>query len=270
MSSTARPRPVTPVGILADRLTGIRHRLAELGTVDADLLDEVGVACELAAGLEPYLDACTTPESPALAELDRRTRAQDWSQHDGSFVEQEMLSGHLEGQLLGFLVGLTGAQQVLEIGMFTGYASLAMAQALPAGGRVVALEIDPAVADFALQCFKESLAGEKISVRVGPALETLTELAAAGERFDLVFLDADKGGYLAYLDTLLSTELLAPGALVCVDNTLLQGEPWAGTPSTNGAAIADFNRAVVADNRVEQVLVPLRDGLTLIRRVRAT
>ena len=108
--------------------------------------------------------------------------------------------------------------------------------------------------------------GHKIDVRVGPALDTLRGLV--GETFDLVFVDADKAGYLGYLDALLELELLAPHGLICVDNTLMQGQPWtSGEPSANGAAIAAFNRAVAADPRVEQVLIPLRDGLTLIRRV---
>ena len=85
--------------------------------------------------------------------------------------------------------------------------------------------------------------------------------------FELVFIDADKAGYLDYLEFLLDNPLLAPGAVMVVDNTLLQGEPWVVTTSRNGAAIASFNAAVAADPRVAQVLLPLRDGLTLIRRV---
>jgi caffeoyl-CoA O-methyltransferase len=157
---------------------------------------------------------------------------------------------------------------VLEIGMFTGYSALAMAEALPANGEVVACEVDTYVAEFAQQCFKESADGSKISVRVAPALETMQQLAAAGEVFDLVFIDADKAGYIDYLNLLLTTGLLAPGGLICADNTLMQGQPYlSGIPTPNGIAIAKFNQAVANDVRVEQVLLPLRDGLTLIRRV---
>ncbi|MBC8093956.1 MAG: class I SAM-dependent methyltransferase, partial [Pseudonocardia sp.] len=204
--------------------------------------------------------------------LARRTAARDWDTRSGAGVaaalEQEMLSGHVEGQTLKFLVHMTRARRVLEIGMFTGYSALAMAEALPDDGELVACEIDADVAEFARGCFAESPAGRRISVRVAPALDTLRELAAEGARFDLVFVDADKAGYLGYLAALLSGDLLAPNAVVAVDNTLMQGQPYLADGSTaNGAAIAAFNRAVADDQRVEQVLLPLRDGLTLIRRV---
>ena len=275
MAAPSTPRPVTPVSILADRLAWIREHL---GAVDPRLVAEVGRAAELAAGLDAYTARLTTPESEPLRALAERTAREDWGHHTGG-LEQEMLSGHLEGQLLAFLVHATGAWQVLEIGMFTGYSALAMAEALESRGgegRVVACEIDADVARFAQECFAASPAGSRIDVRVGPALDTLASLAEAGAAYDLVFIDADKAGYVSYLTRLLDADLLTPGALVCVDNTLMQGEPWLaeklggrwGAQSTaNGAAIADFNEAVAADPRVEQVVLPVRDGITLIRRV---
>ncbi len=253
------PRPVTPVGILAALL----DELAD-GT-DPALLRR---ARELAGGLDPYLSRCTTPESPVLRRLVERTQAHDWSH---GRLEQEMLSGHVEGQMLKMLVHLTRATRVLDVGMFTGYSALAMAEALPADGRVVACEIDADVAAFAQETFGESDAGSRIDVRVGPADATLKELSAVGETFDLVFIDADKAGYVGYLATLLDAGLLAPHGVICADNTLMQGQPYvAGASTANGEAIAAFNRAVVAEPRVEQVLLPLRDGLTLIRRVDGT
>jgi caffeoyl-CoA O-methyltransferase len=202
-----------------------------------------------------------------------RTQAENWPQRftdgaTGQPLEQEMLSGHVEGQALKFLVHLTQAQRVLEIGLFTGYSALAMAEALPVEGVLIACEVDAFAAEFAQQCFDQSPDGHKIAIKVAPAQQTLTDLAAAGERFDLVFIDADKAGYVGYLNQLLATELLAPNALICVDNTLMQGQPYlAGAATANGQAIAIFNQAVVDDPRVEQVLLPLRDGLTLIRRI---
>jgi caffeoyl-CoA O-methyltransferase len=170
--------------------------------------------------------------------------------------------------LLKMLVHATRARRVLEIGMFTGYSALAMAEALPANGRVVACEVDADVAEFALGRFRDAACGERIDVRVGPAADTLTELAAAGEEFDLVFIDADKAGYLGYVSAVLDDELVAAHGLICVDNTLMQGQPWTAVePSANAVAIAAFNEAVTDDPRVEQVIIPLRDGLTLIRRV---
>lgn len=267
------PRPVTPMGILVEKLDA----LVELAD-GTGLRDAVREARDLAAGLDPYLTRSTSPESPALRSLAEATAAHDWTRRNatGPFLEQEMLSGHVEGQFLKMLVHATRARRVLDVGMFTGYSALAMAEALPAGGRVVACEVDADVAEFATRCFRASEDGHRIDVRVGPAAATLDALAADGEVFDLVFVDADKAGYLGYLDAVLDGGLLAPHGLVCVDNTLMQGQPWAAGdppadgPSSNGTAIAAFNEAVAADKRVEQVLVPLRDGLTLIRRVDRT
>jgi caffeoyl-CoA O-methyltransferase len=268
--SVKSPRPVTPLGILATKLKHLSQQLEAL-EIDPMLKSELREACELASGLDPYLSHCTTPESPALASLVQRTQAEDWSQrasNDVPQLEQEMLSGHVEGQTLKFLVHLTQAKRVLEIGMFTGYSALAMAEALPDDGELVACEVDAYVAKFAQQCFDESPSGHKILVKVAPAMLTLKQLAAANETFDLVFIDADKSSYMNYVNLLLDTDLLAPNGLICADNTLMQGQPYSSGESTaNGVAIAAFNQTVVDDPRVEQVLLPLRDGLTLIRRM---
>jgi caffeoyl-CoA O-methyltransferase len=268
----APPRPVTPLGILAAKLDGVCVRLGGLRDVDPALIAELTAASALATGLDPYLSRCTTPESPALGALVRRTTEHDWSQRHGEDVvaalEQEMLSGHVEGQVLKFLVHMTRARHVLELGMFTGYSALAMAEALPPDGRVVACEIDGDVAAFARKCLAASPCAAKIDIRVGPAQTTLERLTATDKRFDLVFVDADKASYLAYVRTVLDSSLLAANGVIAVDNTLLQGEPYLpGEPTSNGAAIADFNRAIADDPRVEQVVLPLRDGLTLIRWV---
>jgi len=137
---------------------------------------------------------------------------------------------------------------------------------LPDDGHIVACELDPYTARFAQRQFDRSRHGKKIQIEVGPAGETLKRLAGKDERFDFVFIDADKSGYREYYRQLFDLHLLAPNALICVDNTLLQGEPYIdGETSRNGKAVADFNQTVAGDPRVEQVLVPLRDGITLIR-----
>ena len=278
ISEPGLPRPVTPMSIIASRLDRLSERLEAAGGLPSSITSELREICELAGGLDSYLGRWTTPESADLQMLAHRTEAQDWRQHPGDLgpghlpqpghLEQEMLSGHVEGQTLKMLVHATRARRVLEIGMFTGYSALAMAEALPDGGQVVACEIDPEVAAFAQRCFGESRAGHKILIKVGPALDTLRQLSAGGDTFDLVFIDADKAGYIDYLTTLLDSDLLAPQGLICVDNTLMQGQPWvSGEPTANGIAIAEFNEKVAADTRVEQVIVPLRDGMTLVRRV---
>lgn len=262
-------RPVTPVAIVADTLHRLCAHLEESGDagLPAALLADVRRAAAVAGGLDPYTSALSTPASPALVALAERTDAEDWDARGGT-LEREMLSGHVEGQTLAMLVHATGARRVLEVGMFTGYSAVAMAEALPDDGMVVACELDEGVAAFAQECFTASPAGERIEVRVGPALETLHDLARDGHVFDLVFVDADKPGYADYLGALLDHGLLSARGLLVVDNTLMQGEPWLpGEPTRNGAAIASFNQVLADDERVEQVVLPVRDGVTLVRRV---
>ena len=257
----APARPVTPVGIAAALLASVESRL---DGGDPDVLADLARARSLLHGLDDYVARCTSPASPALVALEDRTRREPWEGH----LEQEMLSGHVEGAFLRMLVAITGARRVLEIGMFTGYSALAMAEAMPTDGQLVACELDVRAAAIARERFADSPAAGVIDVRLGPAQATLRALGVDGEPFDLVFIDADKGGYATYLDLLLDLGLLSPGAVVCVDNTLLQGEPWTSSaPTANGAAIAAFNARVAADDRLEQVLLPVRDGVTLIRRV---
>lgn len=266
-------RPVTPLGILAKTLLEIVQKIEAIDTVEPTLKAEIVHAYQLAAGLDPYLEKCTTPESEPLRELAFNTAQEKWSQKWEEQVteiplEEEMLSGHLEGQVLQMFVKMTQAVNILEIGMFTGYSALAMAEALPSEGYLVACEVDPYVAQFAQECFNNSPHGHKIKVKVGPALATLQQLAEAKESFDLVFIDADKKGYIDYFNYLLESHLLSAKGIICVDNTLLQGEPYLNQErSSNGEAIAQFNHHVANDPRVEQVLLPLRDGLTIIRRI---
>lgn len=265
-------RPVTPVGILVQQLEQAVQQ-ANQANVPPTLMVALEQAKALASGLDPYLEECTTPESAALAALAKKTATEDWSKRfsDGETVrqlEQEMLSGHIEGQILKMFVHMTGAKRILEIGMFTGYSVLAMAEALPDDGYLIACEVDQYVSDFARSCFEQSSCKDKIQVVVGPAMQTLQQLAERRECFDLVFIDADKKEYVDYFTTLLDRDLLSPNGFICVDNTLLQGQPYLPVEqqTPNGVAIARFNRFIAEDARVEQVLLPVRDGLTIIRR----
>lgn len=266
---------MTPVGIAADLLATALQRIEGSAEVPDDVRRDLARAHALVAGLDDYTARCTSPASGALVALEARTRAEPWGEA-GAGLEQEMLSGHVEGAFLRMLVEISKARRVLEIGMFTGYSALAMAEALPADGLLVACEVDQRAADIARSVFAETPVGALVDVRVGDATATLRELAAAGEVFDLVFVDADKAGYLGYLDALLDLDLLAADGLVVLDNTLMQGLPWApgdesaaaNSAARNGAAIAAFNDRLGADDRVRQVLLPLRDGVTLVRRAR--
>jgi len=266
-------RPVTPLGILVQQLEQIVEQGKEEG-ISSQLQSAIESAFELGAGLDPYLEEITTQESEALANLDRKTREEDWSQSfsDGETVrrlEQEMLSGHIEGQMLKMFVHMTGAKRILEVGMFTGYSALAMAEALPENGRVLALEVDPYTAQFGRNCFDVSPHGQKIEIRVDSAINSMKKLAADGQTFQLAFLDADKTEYQDYYRLLLEEGLLEDGGYIFVDNSLLQGQAYLPLEkrTLNGDAIAQFNQMVADDPRVEQVLLPLRDGLTLIRKL---
>lgn len=265
-------RAVSPGSIIAARLTQLLEQANGLPALSADFLSSLKEVEQLASGLEPYLGSCTTPQSPELARLVEQTQSTDWkkrfSSGDTSLeLESEMVSGHVEGQFLKMLVGAMQATRVLEIGLFTGYSALAMAEALPHHGKLVACEIDPFAASFAQAQFARTSHQHKISVLVGDALDSVRGLSNARESFDLIFIDADKAGYQAYLDIVLEGSLLATNGLICVDNTLMQGQPYmSGAPTANGLTIAAFNRSVSADPRIEHVMLPIRDGVSLIRR----
>jgi len=239
---------------------------------EQDLLDLIKDCNGLIYSLDEYIEAQSTKPSKALVELEKRTNEINW---DAAFengdtklhLEKEMVSGAVEGQFLKMLVALTGARRVLEIGSFTGYASLAMAESLPDDGELIACEYDPYAATFARNYLQNVEYGKKIRILTGEAKQTLVDLAS-GDTFDLVFIDADKSNYLPYYEAIMNAGLVRMGGLICVDNTLYQGEVYAPqTKTTNGEAVKIFNAAVAQDPRVEQVVLPLRDGITLIRRV---
>jgi len=274
MNDSARDglRPVTPHDILVELIDRIAARLPAQG-VDDDLQQLVARARALSQGLHPYLECHTSAPSPSLERLERRTQQTDWAEtfargETQVELEAEMLCGPVEARFLAMLVGISGARRVLEIGLFTGYSALAMAEALPTDGRLVALEREAWLVEFSREHFADNEHGRKITVQTGPAEQSLRALKDEAETFDLVFIDADKAGYCRYLDAVLDG-LLAPGGLVVVDNTLLQGQPWLEQRGSSGEAIAAFNERVVRDERLEHVMIPLRDGISLIR-VRST
>ena len=264
-------RPVTPWDILVEKLTSLGEQAKSIADLDASFLQTLSESLVLAQGMNRYIGSITTEESGDLQNLVQRTQSEDWQKRfqDGDTtlgLEQEMVSGHIEGQFLKMLVHATQAKAILEIGLFTGYSALAMAEALPADGEIVACEIDPYAADFARHCFEATAHNSKIAIEVGPAKDSLLTLANQGRQFELIFIDADKAGYIAYLDFVISNGLLTKGGLIVIDNTLMQGEPYTrNNIGANGEAIEKFNQFVAADRRVEQVVLPIRDGITLIR-----
>lgn len=204
--------------------------------------------------VEAYTEAHTTPPPALLQELaGETTRTLDAPQ---------MMVGPVEGRFLEFLVWATGARRVLEIGTFSGYSALSMAAGLGEGGTVVTCEIDPKAADVARRYVAASPWASVIDIRLGPALETLGTLDGP---FDLVFVDADKAGYEAYLEAVLPK--LSERGLVVVDNTLWSGRVLdPGDTDEDTEAIRSFNDRTRADPRLVCVQLPVRDGVTLVRR----
>jgi caffeoyl-CoA O-methyltransferase len=174
----------------------------------------------------------------------------------------QMLVGPLEGAFLKMMTQLVGAKRVLEIGMFTGYSALCFAEALPPDGTVVTCEINEKSAAVARRYFAQAPVGSKISIRMGPALDTMRAISSP---FDLIFIDADKINYLNYYRRAL--DLLAPNGVILIDNVLWSGEVLKQPPPDEStAAIQHLNRTVAADSRVSAVLVPIRDGILVVRR----
>ncbi|XP_046881320.1 D-threitol dehydrogenase isoform X1 [Hypomesus transpacificus] len=166
------------------------------------------------------------------------------------------------------LVHTSKSRRILEIGMFTGYGALSMAEGLPEDGSLVACELEPYLKEFAQPIFDKSPHGKKITVKIGSAMDTLKELASKGEQFDLIFIDADKNNYIHYYNYILDNNLLCVSGILCVDNSLFKAKVYLkDTTDENGIALRDFNEFVRRDPRVEQVIVPLRDGISIIRRV---
>jgi caffeoyl-CoA O-methyltransferase len=172
-----------------------------------------------------------------------------------------MMVGPLEGQFLGWLVRISQSRNVLEIGTFTGYSSISMALALPDGGRITSLDVNEETTAVARRYAAEAGVADRIDYRVGPALDTLAELDGP---WDLVFIDADKPNYVNYYEEVLPK--LAGGGFIVADNVLWSGRVVEPDPDDNTQAIKGFNDHVAGDDRVEQLMLSVRDGMTLIRR----
>ena len=209
----------------------------------------------VSAEIEGYATAHSVVEPPHLAALAARTREQ-------LGPRSGMMVGHLEGALLAQLVAVTGARRILEIGTFTGYSALWMASALPADGSIVTCDISEEHVAIARAAFAGHEDGAKIDSRLGPALDTIASLDGP---FDLVFIDADKSTYDAYFEAVLPK--LAAGGVILVDNVLWRGQVLAGSSDdADTAALIAFNDKVRDDRRVVAVMLPIRDGITVIRR----
>lgn len=210
--------------------------------------------------LERYIEQHTEPEAELLRQLDRETHQR--------MIAPRMLSGHVQGRLLEMIVRMLRPRRVLEIGTFTGYSALSMAAGLEEGARLDTIEVDDELEEMAQSYFDRSPHGSKIRLHIGSALEVAPTLDT---QFDLVFIDGDKREYPAYYRMLLGDDggkaLVHSGSILIADNILWSGkvvEPVAPN-DRHTQALLEFNHLAVKDPRVENVIVPIRDGLNIVR-----
>ena len=199
--------------------------------------------------IEAYAERYTTAGWDGFGRLADETRATQSA--------PQMMVGDVEGAFLSFLVAMTNAKWVVEVGTFTGWSSIAMARALPPDGRIVTCDVNEETTAVARRYAEEAGVADRIEYRLGPAVETLATLDGP---FDLAFIDADKGGYVDYYEAILPK--LAPNGVIAADNTLFGLD----SDGENARGISRFNEHVLHDDRVEAVLLPFREGVTLIRR----
>jgi caffeoyl-CoA O-methyltransferase len=200
-----------------------------------------------------YAEAHTTPPSELMQRLAEETR--------GTLRSPQMLTGVIEGRLLEFLVFALRPQRVLELGTYSGYSSLSMAAQLPPGGHIDTCEVDETHAAVARRYLDEAGVGDRVTIHLGPALETIERLE--GE-FDLIFIDADKANYPAYYEALVPR--LSSNGIMVLDNTLWSGRVAEPPDSPQTEMFVELNARIAADPRVVAVVLTVRDGVTLVRR----
>jgi len=213
-------------------------------------------------GLDPalqgYLLSVSLREDPLLAELREETAR--LPQHNMQIAPEQ-------GQFMALLARLIGARRYIEVGTFTGYSALAMAQAMPQDGRIVACDVSKEWTDMALRYWQRAGVADRILLELRPAIETLDELLVSGceDSFDMAFIDADKTAYIDYFER--CVDLVRPGGLVMIDNTLWDGKVLDGDIADEDTeAIRAFNEYVRDREEVDLSLLPIGDGLTLVRK----
>jgi predicted O-methyltransferase YrrM len=206
--------------------------------------------------LENYILAHIDEEGAQLSRLNREAHVR--------LLRPRMISGHLQGRTLKMLVRMHRPERILEIGAYTGYATLCLAEGLPENGEIHTVEIDDEMEDFIREQFDRSNLKPKICLHIGDALEIIPQLDG---NFDMAFIDADKRLYCEYYDLIF--DKINPGGIILADNTLWNGkvleQPHPGDKQTQG--ILRFNEKIRQDQRIEKVILPLRDGLTIIYKL---
>ncbi|WP_320110632.1 O-methyltransferase [Draconibacterium orientale] len=205
--------------------------------------------------LHQYILDHIDEEDPVLTELDRETNLK--------VLGARMISGHLQGQVLTMLAKMIRPKTILELGTFTGYSAICLAKGLPEDGKLITIEVDDELETLAAKYFEKAGVAHLIEQKIGSATELIPSLY---QSFDLVFIDADKREYVEYYQLLI--DKMQPGAYIIADNTLWSGKVLDKPRHDDGQTIGilEFNKLVKNDDRVEKVILPLRDGMTVIRK----
>ncbi len=204
--------------------------------------------------IQRYAESHTTPESDLLHKVNRETHL--------SVLMPRMLSGHLQGRVLSMISKMIRPKCILEIGTYTGYSAICLAEGLQTNGRLITLDINEELEAKVRRYFEQSDWSKVIDFRIGNALNIIPELR---ETFDLVFIDADKENYSRYYD--LVFDKVATGGFILADNVLWSGKVLGNKPDKDTRAIIEFNDKVNGDKRVENVLLPIRDGIMMARKI---
>jgi len=208
-------------------------------------------------GIQAYAEKHTTEETPLLKKINRETYAQ--------VLAPRMLSGQLQGRVLSMISCMIRPRVVLEIGTYTGYSALCMAEGLQESGKIITIDINEELYDRVCGYFREAGLQDRIDYRMGDASAIIPQLK---EKFDLVFIDADKENYGRYFDLVIDRVNL--NGIILADNVLWSGKVLQTNPDKETRAIIDFNEKIQRDKRVENVLLPIRDGIMMMRKVVGT
>jgi caffeoyl-CoA O-methyltransferase len=258
-SESSRGKTSTKWSILSERMEGLAREIYMLSN-----------------SLDPYIKDMSDAEGPAMQAIREKMESTDWanlwdSRKTMFSYGAEMSTDPIEAMFLKMLTYMKNPSQVLEIGMFTGYGSMAIAEALPENGKITSLDIDPFLKEWVQEVTNTLPEGKKHDIIVGPALDSLKGVQFE-HKFDLVFIDANKAEYKEYLQILLSRDLLTPNAMIVADNVLYNGYPYLSEmydaqPSRRGFgdAVKEFNSWVRDHPQLEQVILPIRDGVSFIR-----
>lgn len=201
-----------------------------------------------------YAEDHTTSESPLLAKINRDTHAK--------VLQPNMLSGHLQGRLLSLISKLVQPKVVLEIGTYTGYSAICLAEGLAAGGKLITIDVNEELESRVRGYFNEAGLTDKIDYRIGKAASIIPDIS---DTLDLVFIDADKSSYGKYFDLVI--DQVRPGGVIVVDNVLRKGKVFSEPLEKEGRVMDAFNKKIKDDPRVEELLLPVRDGILIIRKL---